>query len=115
MYATNRLRTVGINSHRKNVPNGSTILPLSAISKFCGFPIGLTTLPMVTENASANNNSSADISCLRAIRSTTGVPMMASVSFIRMADAQPKPNMMKSIRESTECARLKYLYAACAR
>ena len=104
-----------MNNHRKKVPNGSAIFPLSAISRFCGLPIGLTTLPIVTENASANSISFGDISCFLAIRSTIGVTMMAIVSFISTAEAPPKPNMINSIRESTEFACLKYLYAACAR
>ncbi len=53
--------TVGIARYLMNVRKGLMIPPLKAISRFCGFPIGLNTLPVVIPKASASS------------RGTTGV------------------------------------------
>ena len=54
---------VGIARYSKNRMKGLTTLPLMAIKRFCGFPIGLMTLPIVTEKAKAINNNLGEILC----------------------------------------------------
>ncbi len=61
-------------------------------------PIGLITLPVVTEKANANNNNLGFMPVLRANCSITGVPTIARVSFIRKADKKPTLNSMASTR-----------------
>gem|GEM_PF-5487400 len=58
--------TVGRSSREKNATKGSAIPPFSAISRFCGFPIGDITLPVVTANASASRRSFGEIFNLEA-------------------------------------------------
>ena len=47
------------------------------MSRFCGLPIGLVTLPMVTAKASANNNILGEVLALLASNRTTGVAKKA--------------------------------------
>ena len=68
---------------------GFATLPLTAIRTFCGFPMGLVTLPIVMPNAKVSSMSFAgNLHCF-ARRRTTGVPMIARVSFIRKAELAP--------------------------
>jgi len=85
--------------------NGLGTFPLMATSRFCGLPIGLITLPIVTEKANASNSSFGRIPVFLAICNTTGVPIIASVSFIRKADSRPAPNNIRSNRLSAVLAR----------
>ncbi len=58
--------------------NGSYIF--KAMSKFCGLPIGLVTLPIVIANARASNNNFGEVLYCEASISITRVPIIASVS-----------------------------------
>jgi len=73
-YAIMRLTTVGKNRYEKKGIKGSFMPPLTAIKRFCGFPMGLTTLPVVTANASARSIIFGGRLCLFASASMTGVP-----------------------------------------
>src|SRR3989344_7145248 len=100
---------VGINRYFKKVTKGLPPL-LRAISRFCGFPIGLMTLPMVMAKAKVSNNGFAGRQCFLARSRTIGVPIMAIVSFIKNADAIPPPNKMNNKRCSADFAFLNSLY-----
>ena len=69
---------------------------LTATSRFWGFPIGLATLPVVIANARANSSSFFGSLDCAARPSTSGVPMIASVSFIRSAESTPKPKITRA-------------------
>lgn len=65
------------------------MFPPIAMSRFCGFPIGLMTLPIVTANAKERSRSFGEILCFLAKYNMRRVPIMASVSFISKADSRP--------------------------
>ena len=67
-------------------------------------PIGLITLPIVTAKASDSSRILGCVLDFRAKDSTTGVPMIASVSFIKKAEKIPIPKRMHSIRASSVLA-----------
>ena len=73
------------------VRKGLAKSPLMAISKFCGFPIGLMTLPEVTPKAKDKRRSLGEMLWDLARYRITGVPIMARVSFIRKAESMPVP------------------------
>ena len=68
--------------------------------------MGLVTLPMVTANARESSMSLGEILCALARWRTSGVPIIAIVSFIKRADASPMKTMTRRTRESTERVRL---------
>jgi hypothetical protein len=63
--------------------------------RFCGLPIGLSALPVVTATARVNNRSFGDIFCFLEMFRTIGVPIIARVSFMSMADKRPIGNKMR--------------------
>ena len=79
----------------------------TATSRFCGFPIGLMTLPVVMATASESSRSRGEIFHFVASPSTSGVPIMATVSFIRTAARMPIPKRMTSTTWSGVLAREK--------
>lgn len=54
--ATNKLIIVGTSKYFKKMINAFPRLLFKAISKFCGLPIALVTLPIVIAKAKASNN-----------------------------------------------------------
>ncbi len=113
MNAAARLASVGTRSQAAKVTNGEAMPEFTATSRFWGFPIGLMTLPVVMAIASASSMSFFDTFHFVASASTSGVPMMASVSFIRIAERIPMPKRMQSTtwsgffaREKNRCAML---------
>ena len=107
MNAAARLITVGMRSQTKKVRNGDAMPEFTATSRFWGFPIGLMTLPVVIAIASESSRSFFEIFHFVASPSTSGVPMMAIVSFIRTAARMPMPKRMKSTTWSGFFAREK--------
>lgn len=63
--------------------------------------MGLITLPMVTAKARDRSNGFVDMSNFFAKKITSGVPMIAMVSFIRNAERKPNANNMKRTSSST--------------
>ena len=89
---------VGTRRNKRKVMKGLCILLSDAISRFWGFPIGLATLPIVIAMHKARSSTLGRMPCFFASNRTTGVPMIARVSFIRMADASPMPKRISSRR-----------------
>jgi len=83
---------------------GLATLPLTAMSKFWGFPIGLVALTIVMPKARASNKILGEYRLFSRSNSTTGVPIIASVSFIRKADIRPMPNRWRAPRLSSDFA-----------
>ena len=111
MNAAARLTRVGTRSQTAKVRNGDAMPEFTATSRFWGFPIGLITLPVVMAIASESSRSFGEIFHFVASPSTSGVPMMATVSFIRTAERMPMPKRMMSTtwsgffaREKRRCA-----------
>jgi len=102
MYVKRRLRIVGNKRLFKKEKKGFLNPPFIAMRRFCGLPIGLKTLPIVIENASVKSKKDVLILCFleRSIR--TGVPMIAMVSFIRIADRKPNMKRMERINWSID-------------
>ena len=88
----------------KNEMNGFPRPLYSATRRFCGFPIGLTTLPVVTAKQRVRSRSFVERLCRDASERTIGVPMIARVSFIRKADRIPMEKMIAAIRVGGVCA-----------
>jgi hypothetical protein len=71
-------------------------MPLArATSRFCGFPMGVAALPMVTEKAKVRRSGLDEIFIFFASEIMIGVPMSASVSFIRNALAAANPKKVR--------------------
>ena len=92
-----RLIKVGKKRNFKNVAKEFSIFAWVAIRRFCGFPRGLITLPIVIANANVINSILGLILCFLAKSRTIGVPIIANVSFIRNADAMPITNKISNI------------------
>ena len=67
--------------------------------------MGLMVLPSVTAKHRASSSRRGAMLCSRASRSTSGVPMIARVSFISSAEPIPPPNRISSTRASLLRAR----------
>src|SRR3990172_3961145 len=91
----------------KKVMNGLAISPWMAMSRFWGLPMGLATLPIVTAKASESNKALGGIADFLARDRTTGVPMMARVSFISKVDNSPGQKIKKRTRVPSDLARPK--------
>ena len=63
--------------------------------RFCGFPIGVTTLPIVTAKASVRRSGRGEIFILLEREIMIGVPIRARVSFIRMEEPKAKPKKVR--------------------
>ena len=87
---------VGRSSQAANVTNGAVIPLFTATSRFWGFPIGLATLPVVIANARAKSSIFFGRLHRAASPSTSGVPMIASVSFISSAERIPNPKITRT-------------------
>ena len=111
MNAATRLMSVGTRSQTAKVRNGDAMPEFTATSRFWGFPIGLITLPVVMATASDRSRSFGEIFHFVASASTSGVPMMAIVSFIRTAERMPMPKRMMSTTWSGFFAREKRRFA----
>ncbi len=70
---------VGRASQRKKVTKGVLRFPSIAIRRFCGFPMGLITLPVVIQKARANSMSLGEIPYFRENCRTSGVQITARV------------------------------------
>ncbi len=88
-YAIKRHIRVGRASELRNVIKGEFRFPSTAMRRFCGFPIGLITLPVVTANAREKSISLGEILYFLEKPRTSGVPIIARVSFIRIAERIP--------------------------
>ena len=91
-YSIIRQIIVGIAKYFEKIING--LSSWLAINKFCGFPMGLNTLPMVMANA--RDSMYGDKSFLLFLQSfiMTGTPIIAVVSFNTRADNVPKTKMI---------------------
>ncbi len=81
---------VGGARYNRNVVRGSLTPDWTAMSMFCGFPIGVMVEPMVTEKARTRTTSSG--SRLSALATGTAMmdPIAATASFTAIAARSPK-------------------------
>ena len=90
-----RFSRVGRSRYEAKPITGAAIPLARAMRRFCGFPIGVTTLPVVTAKASVRRSGLGEMFSLLERVSMIGVPISARVSFIRKAEPKAKPKKVR--------------------
>lgn len=88
----NKLMRVGKARYFKNNTNGCPKPDSNAMSRFCGFPVGIITLPIVTPNANAYKNGFSSNCVLFFISNITGVQLADTPSLVTKFDKRPERN-----------------------